>query len=63
MLLTLKMTVSSTPYHSSTSYDRYYEGRKDFGTLVSHVRLHVDLSVSPKPTPLHSSTRSGTSPA
>ena len=26
---------------SSTSYDRYYEGRKDFGTLVSHVRIFL----------------------
>lgn len=23
---------------SSTSYDRYYEGRKDFGSMITHVR-------------------------
>lgn len=33
----LSVTFSET--RVSTSYDRYYEGRKDFGTMVSHVRL------------------------
>ncbi|CCM03913.1 uncharacterized protein FIBRA_06064 [Fibroporia radiculosa] len=25
-------------FRNGTSYDRYYEGRKDFGTMVSHIR-------------------------
>ena len=43
--------VNSTP---STSYDRYWEGRKDFGTMVSHVRrllfLLTRYLVDPYPT-------------
>ncbi|KAH9857727.1 UPF0187-domain-containing protein [Lenzites betulinus] len=35
-----------------TSYDRYYEGRKDFGTLVSHIRnlsrlIWINVSTPP----------------
>lgn len=33
----LSVTFSET--RVSTSYDRYYEGRKDFGAMVSHVTL------------------------
>ncbi len=43
------MCIHSPP---RTSYDRYYEGRKDFGTLVSHVRnltrlIWINVSVPP----------------
>ncbi|KAI0831798.1 UPF0187-domain-containing protein [Trametes gibbosa] len=36
----------------ATSYDRYYEGRKDFGTLVSHIRnlsrlIWINVSTPP----------------
>ncbi|CAL1703767.1 unnamed protein product [Somion occarium] len=36
----------------STSYDRYYEGRKDFGTMISHIRnlsrlIWINVAVPP----------------
>ncbi|RDX45493.1 UPF0187-domain-containing protein [Lentinus brumalis] len=39
-------------FRNGTSYDRYYEGRKDFGTLVSHIRnltrlIWINVSVPP----------------
>ncbi|KAI0807006.1 Bestrophin, RFP-TM, chloride channel-domain-containing protein [Fomes fomentarius] len=40
-------------FRNGTSYDRYYEGRKDFGTLVSHARnltrlIWINVSVPPQ---------------
>ncbi|KAI0792902.1 Bestrophin, RFP-TM, chloride channel-domain-containing protein [Abortiporus biennis] len=39
-------------FRNGTSYDRYYEGRKDFGTLISHVRnlsrlIWINVAVPP----------------
>ncbi|KAI0668567.1 Bestrophin, RFP-TM, chloride channel-domain-containing protein [Trametes maxima] len=39
-------------FRNGTSYDRYYEGRKDFGTMVSHIRnltrlIWVNVSTPP----------------
>ncbi|GBE82603.1 UPF0187-domain-containing protein [Sparassis crispa] len=39
-------------FRNGTSYDRYYEGRKDFGTMTSHIRnlsrlIWVNVAVPP----------------
>ncbi|KAH9923990.1 UPF0187-domain-containing protein [Epithele typhae] len=39
-------------FRNGTSYDRYYEGRKDFGTMVAHARnlsrlIWINVCVSP----------------
>ncbi|OJT04072.1 UPF0187 protein [Trametes pubescens] len=39
-------------FRNGTSYDRYYEGRKDFGTMVSHIRnltrlIWINVSTPP----------------
>ncbi|KAI0637332.1 UPF0187-domain-containing protein [Trametes polyzona] len=44
--------ILNTEHAKSTSYDRYYEGRKDFGTMVSHIRnltrlIWVNVSTPP----------------
>lgn len=46
------LSVTLTETRVSTSYDRYYEGRKDFGTMVSHVRLPPSNPPRPLLTPL-----------
>ncbi|KAI0328080.1 hypothetical protein GY45DRAFT_1326732 [Cubamyces sp. BRFM 1775] len=40
-------------FRNGTSYDRYYEGRKDFGTMVSHIRnltrlIWINVSTPPE---------------
>ena len=52
-ILIVPLCPPSHAHHTRrTSYDRYYEGRKDFGTLVSHVRnltrlIWINVSVPP----------------
>ncbi|CDO69047.1 hypothetical protein BN946_scf184834.g54 [Trametes cinnabarina] len=47
----------------TTSYDRYYEGRKDFGTMVSHIRNLTRLIWVNVSTPPVDDTAKGKSPA
>ncbi|KAI0350112.1 UPF0187-domain-containing protein [Trametes cingulata] len=50
-------------FRYGTSYDRYYEGRKDFGTMVSHIRNLTRLIWVNVSTPPADDVAKGKSPA